>query len=400
MPMKITYTSPNRPIHYHYAAAMHQSDMLHAFVSGFPRFSPKSPMPELGSKLIRRDQLQCLFLASLRWPILPTRASEYLAWASKVWLDISSQHPASLSDLFLFYNGCGLRSCRSLRGSGVIRVVEVVNSHVLNQDSILREEHRAVKLDYDGIYHREIATRLEEYQEADWILCPSEFVRQSFVDRGFNPARLIKNPFGFERPGRPAAVPAEREDGVFRILYVGSISVRKGLRYLIEAFRHFQHPRKELLLVGPVARKTGLESLNIPSGVKFAGVLKGDALAAAYESASAFVLPAIEEGLALVMAEALSFGLPVIATHNTGAADLFEEGVEGFMVPIRNPDAIRDKLDLLAGDRALREAMSVGARTRAKGLAGWAVSGERLCRTLKARLHATREGKIMEEPQP
>jgi alpha-maltose-1-phosphate synthase len=398
--MKITYTSPNRPIHYHYAAAMHQADMLQAFVSGFPRFSPKSAMPELGSRLIRRDQVQCLYLASLRWPVLPATTSDFLAWASKVWLDRSSLDPARRSDLFLFYNGSGLRTCRSLRGSGVIRVVEVVNSHVLNQDSILREEHRAVKLDYDGIYHREIATRLEEYQEADWILCPSEFVRQSFVDRGFNPARLVKNPFGFERPGRPAAEAGQRDDGVFRVLYVGSISVRKGLRYLIEAFRQFQHPRKELLLVGPVARQTGLESLAIPPGVKFAGVLKGDALAAAYGSASVFVLPAIEEGLALVMAEALSFGLPVIATHNTGAADLYEDGVEGFQVPVRQPGVILEKLRWLADHPEELAAMGRAAAARAGQLAGWKVSGERLCNTLARRLEAVRSGQTLEEEAP
>jgi alpha-maltose-1-phosphate synthase len=398
--MKITYASPNRPIHYHYASAMNRAGLLHAFVSGFPRFSPKSPMPDLGARLIRRDQIQCLFLASLRWPVLPSVTSDYLAWASKVWLDVSSQAPASQSDLFLFYNGSGLRTCRSLRGSGVIRVVEVVNSHVLNQDSILREEHQIARVPYRGIYHREIETRLEEYREADWILCPSEFVRQSFVARGFNPNRLIKNPFGFERPGHPGGGPSKRDEEVFRILYVGSISVRKGLRYLIEAFRKFNHPRKELLLVGPTARQTGLESLSIPAGVKFGGVLKGDALAAAYASASVFVLPAVEEGLALVMAEALSFGVPVIATRNTGAEDLFEDGREGFVVPIRQPEAIRDKLEYLADHPAEREAMAEAAKARAQALAGWEVSGDRLCQTLKTRFKALRDRQQLEAIQP
>lgn len=363
--------------------------MLQAFVSGFPRFSSKSPMPELGSKLIRRDQLQCLFLASLKWPVLPLRVSEALAWSSKVWLDLSSYKAACQSNLFMFYNGCGLHTSRRLRDSGVVRVVEVVNSHVLNQDAILREEHMIAKVPYQGIYHREIATRLEEYEEADWILCPSEFVRRSFLERGFDPSRMVKNPFGFERPGVVRPRIEQGDDSVFRILYVGSISVRKGLRYLIEAFRQLRHPRKELVLVGPVSRSTGLDSLGVPAGVTFTGVLKGDELAAAYSSASVFVLPAVEEGLALVMAEALSFGLPVIATYNTGAEDLFEDGVEGFIVPIRQPLAICERLEWLADNPERRAAMADAAHVAAEKLAGWRVSGDRLCHSLTERLAAS-----------
>jgi alpha-maltose-1-phosphate synthase len=387
--MQITYASPNRPIHYHYAQAFARAGLLKAFVSGFPRFSPRAGLPELGDRMIRRDHLQCLYLASLRWPLLPEAASEWLAWASKAWLDRCSARFAAESDLFLFYNGCGLESARRLRHSGVIRVVEVVNSHVLQQDEILREEHRIAGVRYDGIYPREIATRTAEYEEVDYILCPSEFVRQSFLTRGFSPERIIKNTFGFEQP---AAEPeAKRDDGVFRVLYVGSLSVRKGLRYLIEAFNQFEHPRKELVLVGPDARPTGLENLTLPDSVRRTGVLKGSALASAYASASAFVLPSVEEGLALVMAEALSYGLPVIATANTGAEDLFLNGKEGFVVPIRSSKAIAEGLQQLADDPDLRRRMSHAARQRAAELAGWRVSGQRLTGQLCRLVHPLRE---------
>lgn len=374
--MRITYASPNRPIHYHYAGAFQQAECLHSFISGFPRFSPRAPFPELGDRLIRRDQVQCLYLASLRWPVLPEAASDYLAWASKVWLDRCSLQPALDSSLFLFYNGCGLSTSRTLRNTPVIRVAEVVNSHVLQQEEILREEYRLAGLPYRGIYPREVATRTAEYDEVDFILCPSEFVRRSFLVRGFASERLIKNTFGFEQPALPPA--HDKKDDVFRVLYVGSLSVRKGIRYLVEAFSRLRHPRKELVLVGPMSRPTGLEALSLPSEVRITGVLKGEELAAAYGSASVFVLPSVEEGLALVMAEALSYGVPVIATENTGADDLYVDGEEGFIVPIRDPAAILGRLQMLVDDPELRKRLGVAAKQKAASLAGWRMSGQRL----------------------
>lgn len=338
-------------------------------------------MPELGRCLLRRDELQCLYLASLRWPVLPASVSDYLAWASKVWLDRNCLRSARDSTIFMFYNGCGLATSRRLRDSPVIRVAEVVNSHVLNQDEILREEHRLVGVPYEGIYSREIATRTAEYEEVDYILCPSEFVRRSFLSRGFSPERIVKNPFGFEQPAQ--SMRQAKMDDVFRVLYVGSLSVRKGLRYLVEAFKQFRHPRKELVLVGPESRPTGLESLVLPDDVRIIGELKGSNLAAAYASATVFVLPTVEEGLALVMAEALSYGLPVIATENSGAEDLFEDGNQGFIVPIRDPGAIAVRLKQLADDPALREQMAEAALRRAADLAGWEVSGDRLVSQLQ-----------------
>jgi alpha-maltose-1-phosphate synthase len=374
--MNITYAAPNRPIHYHYARAIHRAGCLKAFVSAFPRFSSRAAMPELGDRLMRRDQLQCLYLASRRWPVLPATASDYLAWASKKWLDYSSFKPANKSDVFLFYNGCGLQTMHKTKHSGLLRIVEVVNSHVLNQDEILREEHRIAGVAYEGIYPREIATRTAEYDEADFILCPSEFVRDSFLARGWPVEKLIKNTFGFEQPS--AAPTEKRQTDKFRVLYVGSLSVRKGLRYILDAFGRFRHPRKELWIVGPKHGASGIEGVQVPEGVAFKGVLKGAELAAAYHSASVFVLPSVEEGLALVMGEALSYGLPVIATENSGARDLFTSGTEGFIVPVRDPLAIAVHLQQLADEPALRNSMGSAARSRADTLAGWNVSGERL----------------------
>jgi glycosyltransferase involved in cell wall biosynthesis len=95
-----------------------------------------------------------------------------------------------------------------------------------------------------------------------------------------------------------------------------------------------------------------------------------------YSQGSVLVLPSIEEGLALVQAQAMACGLPVIATTNTGAENLFSDSVEGFIVPIRNPVAIRDKVEWMIGHPIERTDMGAAALRRVKSFGGWNRYGE------------------------
>jgi len=190
------------------------------------------------------------------------------------------------------------------------------------------------------------------------------------------PDRVRVVPFGVEVV--PVGECGPRPGDVFRVLFVGQINLRKGLRYLFEAFRKFKHPKKELWIVGPRTAQTGIEDLTPPEGTRFLGVLKGEALKQAYRSCHVFVLPTLEEGLALVIGEALSHGLPVIATVNSGAADLFSDGTAGFLVPIRSPGAIVEKLQLLADDSALLEKMSATVVARDMTMPTWETAGRKL----------------------
>jgi glycosyltransferase involved in cell wall biosynthesis len=105
--------------------------------------------------------------------------------------------------------------------------------------------------------------------------------------------------------------------------------------------------------------------------VEFTGALSRDQVAIQMARASVMVLPSIEEGLAMVQGQALACGCPVIATTNTGAQDLFDDGREGFIVPIRKPDAIAEALVRLSLDRPLLDAMSHAARRRVEQIGGW-----------------------------
>jgi starch synthase len=379
--MLVTYAAPNRSHHYPYAAALARAGCLHTFVSGFSRFSPRAALPEVGDRLRRADFLQNIYLASLRLR-LPASISEELAYRSKIGIDRAAERPALASDLFLFYSGAGLQTAKRLQATPIISVVEAVNSHVRVQERILREEHQQLGLPFRPFHPPEVARRVAEYALADAILCPSHFVKDSFVSEGFSADRVFVVPYGLSLPATESPAQAPRE--TFRVLYVGQISVRKGLRYLFEAFERLRHPNKELVIVGPFSKQTGIENLPPPKGTRFLGVLKGEALARAYREASVFVLPTVEEGLALVIGEALSFGLPVVTTVNGGGVDLFQDGQEGYLVPIRSVEAIAEKMQLLADDPNLRQQMATAARARAENLHGWETAGKQLVETLRS----------------
>lgn len=347
---------------------MERAGLLARFVTGVSRFAPHGALPEVGDRLVRADLLQNAYLASLRLRA-PVSISSELAHLSKVWIDHVCKAHLRHCDTFLFYNGCGLASARECQHRGITSIVETVNSHVIVQQELLREEHRAAGLRWRPFHKRETARRVKEYQVADYILTPSEFVKQSFLAQGHAPERILKVPYRVRRiPGTEVNdyLNTEGVDDVFRILYVGTLSLRKGLRYLVEAFRKFQHPHKELWLVGPSAPPTGLDGQRIPDGVKFIGTLKGKELLSAYRKATVFCLPTIEDGFGLVMAEALANGIPVISTVNSGAADLYSHGKEGYILPIRDANAIHDALNQLAEEQGLRERFSRNARSRAE----------------------------------
>ena len=90
------------------------------------------------------------------------------------------------------------------------------------------------------------------------------------------------------------------------------------------------------------------------------------------------VLPSVEEGLALVQAQAMACGCPVIASQNTGAQDLFTDGKEGFIVPTRDSDAITDRLQLLADNPQIWLRLSKAALQRVKAMGGWERYGDQM----------------------
>lgn len=188
--------------------------------------------------------------------------------------------------------------------------------------------------------------RDQEMETADFLLSNSKFTGQSLVDGGADPGKVLVLPLGCpatqSMPQRPAPDGSSR----VRYLYSGPVSVRKGAPYLIEAWRRFtkDRPGVELHLCGSLQLPASLLE-GLPDNLHIHGNVSSQDLQAQYDAADYLVFPTLCDGFGLVVCEALARGLPVITTHNAGAADLIRSGENGLLIRPREVDDLVRSLE-------------------------------------------------------
>lgn len=240
-----------------------------------------------------------------------------------------------------------------VRRHGGKTFVDAGNSHIENFWEILSEEHRRWKSPFPPISRFWYERSRAMLAEVDYVLSPSSYVSRSFLERGFRPGQILKNvyPVNLER-FRPG--PERRNDRPITIINTGSLSLRKGTPYLLEAFRIVQrkHPSARLLLtrdvredVLPILRQYQDLRIDWSPSLPHAGLVER------LRAADVFVLPSLEEGLARAALEAMACGLQVVLTPHTGANDFVHPGLNGEVVPIRDAQATAEAI-LICAERA------------------------------------------------
>jgi glycosyltransferase involved in cell wall biosynthesis len=212
-----------------------------------------------------------------------------------------------------------------------------------------------------------LARKDEELRLAGRIVVASSFTKATLAECPFLIAPVSVVPYGTDQSSEEAC---EIKSGLLRVLYVGSLSQRKGIAEVFEAVEAMGS-HVELTLIGA---KTGFECAALDKALarhRWIPSLSRERILAEMRRHDVLVLPSLFEGFGLVVTEALSQGLPVITTSHTCGPDVIEEGVEGFLVPIRDAAAVTEKLDRLARDRNLLTEMSQAALKKARSLS-WA----------------------------
>ncbi|GAB3264672.1 hypothetical protein GCM10027347_31880 [Larkinella harenae] len=374
--MKVTQLSIGRFHHFHLARQLERFKLLDNIYTGYPKFKLKDEQGIPKDKVKTFPWIHTLFMKR------GLLGLDNWDWFDKEWewVDIQSidRYVASRikqPTILIALSGTGLYAGKKAKERDGLYVCDRGSSHIQFQNEILLEEYQRWGISFKGIDPRVIQKEEAEYQQADRITVPSEFVKKTFVDKGIPESKLSKIPYGarLERFYKMADPVANK----FTVLWVGQVSIRKGFMYALEAFQKLKHPNKEFLVIGAVdaSIKRLLIGKNL-DGINFSGILPNADLPSKYSTATVFIIPSLEEGLAMVQGEALACGCPVIASVNTGAEDLFENNKEGFIVPIRDSATITDRLQQLADEPALREKMSLAAMDRVKAIGGWNKYGE------------------------
>lgn len=186
---------------------------------------------------------------------------------------------------------------------------------------------------------------------ADRVIAGSQFVADGLVSQGVDRSKVRVVPYGVDlerftwiararvSPGRP-----------LRLLFVGQVSVMKGVPYLLQALKALGPESVEARFVGNVALDSNrLDEFRAVA--RFLGPIPRSSVLEQYHWADVFCFPSITEGSAAVTYEALATGLPVITTPNAGS--IVRDGVDGFIVPIRSPDKLAEALQRYLDDPAL-----------------------------------------------
>jgi glycosyltransferase involved in cell wall biosynthesis len=306
------------------------------------------------------------YVAAARAGISGERLARVIGWRNEV-MDrrVARALRREPARVVIGHDGSALHAARAARDTGALTVLNQVIGHLEHGLELGREEAARAPQFAESMPDspRWIVERHRaELAETDRVLVPSDYVRDTLVARGVPEAKIATIPYGVDVARfRPPEAPRPRER--MRLLFVGHLSQRKGIGYLLEAARRLRGmPGLELVLVG---RRVGADAAFAPYEGVFRHVphVPFHEVHALFQDADAFVYPSLHEGSAFVTYEALASGLPVITTPNAGS--VVRDGEEGYVVPIRDVDAIVDRVERLQRDPDLRAAMSLAARRRA-----------------------------------
>lgn len=271
-------------------------------------------------------------------------------------------------------SGFATHSLRRAAATGASTVCDRGSWHILEQQRVLNEEAANwgwPRVPFDPwLIDRELA----EYETACTVTVPSEPARRSFLRRGVPSSKVAKLVYGVDTSAyrRPDADGRVHQ----RVICVGHVGLIKGHQYLVPAYRSVRRARSSLVLVGD-APESAIRRLGLgDADIVVTGAVSRDRVASELRRSGIFVLPSVQEGLALVIGQAMAAGLPVVASEATGAEELITDGVEGFIVPTGDEAGLAQALDRLLADKDLACTMGDAAWRRMQSLGGWDRYGE------------------------
>ena len=374
--MQVTISVGGRFHAFYLAQQILRKEYLKKLITCYPKF-------EVAKYGIPREKVSSLLMIELLsrgWRYLPSQVTKFYnpQYAISDIFDRGAKKCLTDSDILVAWSGFALNTLRKAKGMGTVTVVERGSSHILYQMEVLEEEYEKYGLKPQLAHSKIIEKELQEYEEADYIAIPSFFVKRTFLERGVPEEKLIHVPYGIDLADF-IAIP--KQDKTFRIIHCGGITLRKGAHYLLQAFYELNLAGTELWLIGsmseemrPFFKQFGNDK------VVTRGPYPQKELYKYYSQGSVFVLMSIEEGLAMVQPQAMACGLPVICTANTGGEDIVRDNIDGFIIPIRDVKALKEKLIYMYENQDICKHMGQNAKKRVSKGFTWDDYGKRMIR--------------------
>lgn len=260
-------------------------------------------------------------------------------------------------DILHGFSGSCFYSMSEAKKQGKICIVDQHDVYYKMSDPLIEDELKKNPNNLSSIsywpphkgYHKRVD---EELKIADYAFVPSTFSLKTFKDYGIAKEKLILMPFGIEADSIRKEI-ASKERKEFKVGFIGSIGLRKGIRYLMEAVREIDNPNIKLYIAGSFQAKGNILQ-EYRGYYNLMGYLSPSKKEGFISDLDVLVLPSLIDSFGIVILEAMAKGIAVIASENTGGPDIINNGNDGFIVPIRNTEAIKEKILYLYNNRQKR----------------------------------------------
>lgn len=269
------------------------------------------------------------------------------------------------------YEHAGLASLQKAKQLGIMGIYEQPSQHHAFFTKVVQEQiakfpnlkSAGTELLYDAKAERRNQRRDEELATADLILCNSGFTKRTLLMAGVEAHKVEVIPYGFPEPVEDFS--AQTQEKVI-FLNAGTQNLRKAMHLLYSAWRkcNFPEEQAELWLIGKMALPEHLRN-DMPGKVIIRDSIPRNELMEIYQQASVFVLPTLADGFGMVITEAMSRGVPVITTENSGGPDIITHQKDGLLIPAGDEEALISQMKWCVAHRHLLANMGVAALEKA-----------------------------------
>ena len=363
---------------FYLAEQLQKTNSLHSLITSYPSFLVKKnnfsknkiislPLKEIIERILIKLKL--------------TKYLSKLYYYLNSFFDKQASHKLDIenSNIVVGWSGCIEQTFIRInqKQKKVIKLLERGSSHILYQNKILTEEYKLFSYNKNPIDSKIIQKELREYNLADYIVVPSEFARLSFLEHGIKEEKLIKIPYGVDLSQFDKN---NFNNDKFTIISVGTVCLRKGSYYLMKAFKELNLPNCKLIFVGSIDPE--IKQIIMPyfkeNNIDFIGHVPQNHLKKFYNESSLSVICSVEEGLAMVQAQAMASGIPLICTTNSGGSDIITESVNGFVCPIRNIEYLKEKILYFYEDKNKVKLFGENAYKKAQNFLSWDNYGQKI----------------------
>ncbi|MHC8494514.1 glycosyltransferase family 4 protein [Thalassospira sp. SM2505] len=271
---------------------------------------------------------------------------------------------APRADIFHGQGNYSLPAMQRAKARGMITIADITGQLAETRHKQLGEEYASHNRTYREISGFLSRRRTREALFADAVFAPSDTVAGGLLDCGVEPQKIFLVPFlsphchALLTRARP-----ERQETVIRVLYVGNLSLAKGIAHLLDAWSSLRvtyRVRIKLTLVGRVQPCARSLIENLPDGCEWLGPLSQDKVAELMLGSDIFVFPSLSEGSSLAVMEAMAAGCCVINTFDAGSPVV--NHISGLIIPPRHSGAITTAISAVIENPQMRKSLAQSAR--------------------------------------